>query len=56
MFRIFVRSLKTETYQPLPCGPYQTRGEAEDAIKHMLVQVRPEGEYIVPEEYEIAEE
>jgi hypothetical protein len=56
MFRISIRSLETETYEPLQCEPYQTREEAEEARKHMLVQVRQDGEFIAPEEFEIVEE
>ncbi len=56
MFRIWIRNLETETYEALSCLPYQTREEAEDALKHMLVQVRRDGDYIVPEEFRIAEE
>ncbi len=56
MYIIPVRSLETETYQPLPCARYQTYEEAEEARKHMLVQVRRDGKYITLEEFEIVEE
>lgn len=56
MFKIWIRNLDTETYEVLSCPLYQTREEAEEAIKHMWVQVRRGGKYIVPEEFKITEE
>lgn len=56
MFRILIRSLETETYQLFPCASFQTFEEAHEAAKHMLVQVRRDGEFIAPEEFEIVKE
>jgi hypothetical protein len=55
MFKVLIRSLETEAYEEL-CVRYQTREEAEEAVKHMWVQVRRGGEYIQPEEFVIQED
>lgn len=52
MFKIAIRSLEDETYHDLPQA-YKTREEAIDAVKHMYIQVRPSGDYIQPEEFQI---
>jgi hypothetical protein len=52
MFKIAVRRLDDEKFHDLP-EQYKTREAAEEAVSHMLVQVRLNGELIRPEEFEI---
>ena len=53
MFQIAVRGLHDEKYYVLPTGPYKTQEEGKQAVTRFLVQVRPGGELIQPEEFEI---
>lgn len=55
MFKVLIRSLETEAYEELRAR-YQTREEAEEAVKHIWVRVRRSGEYIQPEEVVIEED
>ncbi|MGB6823421.1 MAG: hypothetical protein WBE21_15195 [Candidatus Acidiferrales bacterium] len=53
-FKIQVRSLEDETFHEL-LGEYKSKEDARRAAGGMLVQVRRNGEFIRPEEYEIVE-
>jgi hypothetical protein len=55
MFKILIWNNETETFKELATVRYKTREKAEEAVKHMFVQVRPGGEYITPEQYKIEE-